>query len=45
VASAVIGIDHFGASGDGTEVVQQAGFTVDNIVEQFKAKLAEAEVK
>ena len=45
VASAVIGIDHFGASGNGTEVVQQAGFTVDNIVEQFKAKLAEAEVK
>lgn len=45
VASAVIGIDHFGASGNGTEVVQQTGFTVDNIVEQFKAKLAEAEVK
>lgn len=30
-----IGIDHFGASGDGNELIAKSGFTVDNIVETY----------
>lgn len=31
----VIGIDQFGMSGNGAEVVKKYGFTVDNVVKQF----------
>ena len=32
----VLGIDRFGASGNGAKVVAQYGFTVDNVVNEFK---------
>ena len=31
-----IGIDHFGASGNGDELIKRSGFTVENIVRQYK---------
>ena len=31
-----IGIDHFGASGNGDELIKRSGFTVENIVGQYK---------
>lgn len=31
-----IGIDHFGASGNGDELIKRSGFTVENIVYQYK---------
>ncbi|WP_318152611.1 transketolase [Paenibacillus terricola] len=35
----VLGIDHFGASGKGSVVMEQFGFTVDNVVRRVKAIL------
>ena len=32
----VMGIDHFGASGKGPEVLKKFGFTVENVVKKFK---------
>ena len=32
----VLGIDRFGASGNGDKVVEQFGFTADNVVNEFK---------
>ena len=31
-----IGIDHFGASGNGDDLIKRSGFTVENIVGQYK---------
>ena len=31
-----IGIDHFGASGNGDELIKRSGFTVENIERQYK---------
>jgi transketolase len=33
----VLGIDHFGASGKGNVVMEQFGFTVENVVKMVKA--------
>ncbi|MBA1392575.1 hypothetical protein EQ500_01490 [Lactobacillus sp. XV13L] len=33
-----IGIDHFGESGDGDELIRKSGFTVDNIVKTYLEK-------
>jgi transketolase len=35
----VIGIDRFGASGKGAEVMAHFGFTADNIVQQLRKLL------
>nr|WP_054757582.1 transketolase [Liquorilactobacillus satsumensis] len=34
-----LGIDRFGASGDGTEIINHYGFTVDNVVQLFEKHL------
>ncbi len=34
----VIGIDHFGESGNGDELIKKSGFTVDNIVNKYLDK-------
>jgi len=39
VAGRVIGIDHFGASGKGAEVLAHFGFTADNVVQQLRGLL------
>ena len=36
-AGKVMGIDHFGASGKGEEVVESLGFTVKNVVKEYLA--------
>jgi transketolase len=38
----VIGIDQFGASGKGAEVMAHFGFTADNIVQQLRSLLEAA---
>jgi transketolase len=42
IAGRVIGIDRFGASGKGAEVMAHFGFTADNIVQQLRSLLEAA---
>jgi len=39
-ADASVGIDHFGASAPGPELMKQFGITADNVVDHVKAVLA-----